>query len=81
MHTKSSKLCSETMFFPINVKNEICLPKRLFHLCFEDNNCSKEPTRLILSQFLLIKLDIIHSRILVISMKTLLRTSAIFSME
>ena len=80
MRTKSNKLCFE-MFFPINVKNGTCLPKRLFHLCFDGYNFKNEQTRLILSQFLLIKLDIIHSRILVISMKTLLRTSAIFSME
>ena len=27
VHTKSNKLCFGIMFFPINVKNGICLPK------------------------------------------------------
>ena len=41
VHTKSNKLRFETMFFPINVKNGICLSKRLFRLCFEDDNFNK----------------------------------------
>ena len=78
VHTKCNKLCFE-MFFPINVKNGICLPKRILRLCFEDHNFNKERTHLILSYFLFIKLDIIHSRIsVIISIKTLLRTSTIF---
>ena len=48
LHAKSNKLCLE-MIFPINVKNGICLPKRHFHLCFEDNNFNKEQTHFILS--------------------------------
>ena len=48
MHQKSDKLCFE-MDFLINAKNGICLPKRLFHLGFEDNNFNKQRTRLVLS--------------------------------
>ena len=27
VHTKSNKLCSVILFFPINAKNGVCLPK------------------------------------------------------
>ena len=33
------------IFFPINVKNGIYHPKRLFHLYFEDNDFNKERIR------------------------------------